>query len=186
MKTIYVLDTSALIYDPEAYKSFPYSEIIIPHMVTKELDKLKKQAGEVGRNARVAIKQLEAISQKGDISTGIELDDHILLRVDATYYDPSLHMFAGFGDPTYGDTHILMCVYHHQVSNPGDVVTLVSNDFHLRLSAKLRGADACPIETKASTLSDLYSGVQVIDNEDAGLDLQKQGFIDPRIYGLAL
>src|SRR6202041_463548 len=113
MKTIYVLDTSALIYDPVAYKSFSYSEVIVPLAVTKELDKLKKQPGEVGRNARVAIKQLEEISQRGDISTGIELDDHILLIIDPTYYNPSDPTFAGFGDPTYGDTHILMCLHHH-------------------------------------------------------------------------
>ncbi len=72
-----MLDTSALIYDPVAYKHFPDSEVIIPIAVLSELDKLKKQAGEVGKNARVAIKMLEDISQKGDISTGIELEDQI-------------------------------------------------------------------------------------------------------------
>ena len=35
-------------------------------------------------------------------------------------------------------------------------------------------------------MSDLYSGVQVIVDEEMGLDLQQQGTIDPRVYGLKL
>jgi len=186
MKTIYVLDTSTLIYDPEAYKQFPYSEVIIPHAVLRELDKLKKQGGEVGRNARVATKQLYEIGRKGDISTGIELDSHILLTIDPLYRNTADLKYAGFGDPNYGDTHILMCVFDHHKANPNDVVILVSNDYNLQVSAQCRGIETCRLEGTKSSLSDLYSGVQVIGNEDAGLDLQKQGFIDPRAYNIIL
>ena len=53
MRKTYILDTSTLIYDPCAWKQFPNSDVIIPIAVLGELDKLKKQSGEAGRNARV-------------------------------------------------------------------------------------------------------------------------------------
>ena len=58
MRKIYVLDTSALIYDPCTYKQFPNSDVIIPIAVLNELDKLKKGSSEASRNARVAIQSL--------------------------------------------------------------------------------------------------------------------------------
>lgn len=186
MKTIYVLDTSTLIYDPVAYKHFPDSEIIIPIAVLNELDKLKKQVGEVGKNARVAIRLLEEICQKGDISTGIVLENNILISVDARYHDLKDPIYAGFGDPTYGDTQILACLHATNAAHLGDIVTLVSNDINLRVKAKARGVDACAYEGDKQSLSDLYSGTQTIEHEEAGLDLQQQGSIDPRAYGLAL
>ena len=71
MRKTYILDTSALIYDPCSWKQFPNSDVIIPIAVLTELDKLKKQSGEAGRNARVCIRLLDEISDDRDISTGI-------------------------------------------------------------------------------------------------------------------
>jgi PhoH-like ATPase len=50
MRNTYILDTSALVYDPSLYKSYPYSDLIIPIAVLGELDELKKQPGDTGRN----------------------------------------------------------------------------------------------------------------------------------------
>lgn len=186
MRTIYIFDTSTLISDPLAYTHYPDSEIVIPIAVLNELDKLKKQAGEAGKNARVCIKLLEDISQRGDISTGVELDNNILMSVDASFYDLTHEKFAGFGDPSYGDTQILACLYANHVANAGHAVTLVSNDINLRVKAKSRGIDACAHEGDKKSLSDLYPGVVTIANEDAGLDLQAQGSIDPRAYNISL
>ena len=186
MKTIYVFDTSTLIHDPLAYNHFPDSEIIIPIAVLNELDKLKKQNGEAGKNARVAIRLIEEICQKGDISTGIELDNNIMISVDAKYYDLSNPAYSGFGDPAYGDTQILACLYTNHIHNVGAVVTLVSNDINLRVKAMARAIDACSFEGDKKSLNDLYPGAQTINNEDAGLDLQTHNGIDPRLYGLNL
>lgn len=186
MRTLYIFDTSVLIHDPLAYKHYPNSEIVIPIAVLNELDKLKKQSGEVGRNARVAVRLLEEICQKGDITTGVQLDDDILLSIDASYHDLSKPAFAGFGDPSYGDTQILACLYSNHVANAGSAVTLVSNDINLRIKAKARGIDACLHEGDKTSLSDLYPGVQTVVNEDAGLDLQAHNGIDPRAFGLTL
>lgn len=179
--TTYVLDTSALIFDPTAYYQFAGHQVVIPISVLNELDNLKKEPGEVGKNARVCIRLLDEASDKGDISKGVVLDD-VTLRVDAEYYD--LTEFAGFGNPNYGDTQILLCAYLHWKEDPN--VVLVSQDINLRVKAKSRGISAVALEEKKFSLSELYSGIQVIENETIGLDLQQEGTINPDEYGLNL
>lgn len=184
MRKTFVLDTSALIYDPTAWKQFPHSDIIIPIAVLNELDKLKKQSGEVGRNARVCVRALDEISDKLDISTGIILDDDILLKIDAAYRDLKSEEYAGFGDPSYGDTQILACALATWQEHAEHDVTLISNDINLRVKAKSRNMDAISHDGQKDSFSDMYSGNRMIVDEDAGLNLQQLGYIDPRDCGL--
>lgn len=181
MRKKYILDTSTLICDPAAYKHFTDSDIIIPVTVLNELDNLKKQAGEAGKHARVAIRLLDEIADKGDISTGILLDNDILLKIDCTYHDPNNSSYSGFGNPTYADTQILILCYDYYI-NKHDVV-LVSNDINLRVKAKSRGLEAISHERDGFSLSDLYSGMRTLVDEDAGMALQKSGYIDAKFYG---
>ena len=184
MRKTYVLDTSTLIYDPLAYKHFPHSDVVIPIAVLNELDKLKKGSSEAGKQARVAIRQLDEISSLGDISMGILLDDDIMLKIDAGWIDLSESAYRGLGDPTYGDTQILACAQANWHMHAEHDVTLVSNDINLRVKAKARGIDAESHEGERYSLSDLYSGVRTIRHEDAGLALQQDGKIDPRCFGI--
>jgi len=186
MRKIFVLDTSVLIHNPNVFKSFPESEVIIPIAVLNELDKLKKSAGEVGKSARVAIRLLDDVSNIGDISTGILLDDEVLLKIDAEYRDMSESQYKGLGDPSYGDTQILACLQAHWHDNKASAVTLVSNDINLRVKAKARSIDAISHDDKGMALTDLFGGVQTIVNEDAGLELQQAGVLDPRCFGVTL
>lgn len=178
MRKTYVLDTSSLIYDPKTWNQFPHCDVIIPIAVLGELDKLKKQSGEAGRNARVCIRLLDDISDKMDITTGIQLENDVLLKIDAAQRDAS-----AFGDITYGDTHILACAHANWNEHPHHDVTLVSNDINLRVKAKARGIDAVAHEGQRYNISDLYSGSRVIVDEEAGLDLQQFGSINPEDYG---
>jgi PhoH-like ATPase len=184
MRTTHVLDTSALIYDPSAWKQFPDSDVIIPIAVLNELDKLKKQSGEAGRNARVCIRLLDEISDKLDITVGVLLEHGTLLKIDATYRDMAEPEYAGFGDPDYGDTQILGCALATWKAHPEHDVKLVSNDINLRVKAKSRNIDAIAHDGFKYSLSDLYSGSITVTNEDAGVDLVKRGSIDPRDYNI--
>lgn len=184
MRKIYLLDTSTLIHDPSAYKAYHGSDVIIPIEVLNELDKLKKHSASVGRNARVAIRRLDEISLLGDISVGILLDNDVLLKVDANYYDPRTDEFVGFGDPDYGDTKILACLKANWTTNSDTI--LVSEDLNLRIKAKGRGISAEAYVGDAVDSSDLFGGIQTIVDEDAGLDLQQLGSIDPLDYELDL
>jgi PhoH-like ATPase len=186
MRTTHILDTSTLIHDPYAYSHFPHVDVIIPVAVLSELDKLKKQSGEVGKNARICIRLLDQISERGDIGTGILLDNDILIKIDATYYDLSNPMFSGFGDPHYGDTQILACAYATWLEHPSKDVSLVSSDINLRIKAKSRGLSAFAHEGDKTAFNDLYPGTRIIVDEQAGLDMQAQSFINPEDYSLDL
>ena len=184
MRNTYIFDTSVLISDPFFYKHFEHSDIIIPIAVLNELDDLKQQAGGAGRNARVCIRTLDEISNRGDISTGVLVDGDILIKIDVTHYDLNNIDFSGFGNPNYGDTQILACLYYNWKSN-NDIV-FVCNDINLRVKAKARGIEAISHEEQGLLLSELYSGLQIIKNEQIGLELQNSGYIDPVQYGINL
>jgi PhoH-like ATPase len=186
MQKQYILDTSVLIFDPNTFNSFPNSEVIIPIAVLNELDKLKKYPSDAGKNARVAIRLIDEISNKGDISIGVLLEDDILLKVDTTYIDLKNPMYLGLGDPSYGDTQILACAISYWSEHPDHDVTLVSNDINLRIKARARGLEAEAHDDRIGSTEDMYSGVQFVHNDDAAAELLQVGALDPRCFNLQL
>lgn len=183
MSKIYIFDTSALIADPLAYTRYFNSTAIIPIATLSELDKLKKQMNEAGKNARVAVRKLDEISSEGDISSGILLENNILLKVDAEYRDPQLPEFSNLGPSDYGDTHILICALVN--FNKNSDTTLISNDINLRVKAKAKGIHAEKHKEEID-LSGLYLGHQTINDEEVGLILQQEKVINPEEFGLKL
>lgn len=170
-KNNYILDTSALIYDPVCFKSFKNSSVIIPITVLDELDKLKKQSGEAGRNARVCIKLLDDLCSEGDISYGISIDNDITVKIDATHYDATQ-----YGDALYGDNRILACANFY---NSYGTAVLVTNDINLRVRARVIGISAQSCDTKSISFSELYNGVTTIDDEDLASELLQRGWLNP-------
>lgn len=186
MRKKYILDTSVLVFDPSVYHQFVDSDVVIPVVALNELDNLKKEPGGAGRNARVCIRLLDELIADKDIGIGILLDDDIKLQIDAAYYDSSDPTFAGFGNPTYGDTQILLCAYSHWLAHPDHDVVLVSNDINLRVKAKARGIGAIAHDDKKVSMGELYSGVQVVQDEALGLELQRRSVLDPEEHSLNL
>lgn len=184
MRKKYILDTSTLIHDPFAYMHYPASDVVIPIEVLNELDNLKKQQASAGKNARVAIRKLDEISSLGDISVGILLDNDIMLKVDANYYELNNSIYAGLGDPSYGDTKILACLLANWASYNDTI--LISQDINLRVKAKSRGIIAESHVGDQVSSEDLFGGIQVVVDEITGLDLQQFGTIDPSEYKLNL
>lgn len=162
MRKTHILDTSVLIHDPCAFETFHESDVVIPIAVLDELDKLKKMSNDAGRNARVAIRLLDEVSNKGDISVGILLDNDIMLKIDVNNYPVT-------GDAMYGDTRIIACA---QDANKtlGDVV-VVSNDINMRVRAKALGMLAEGYDHDKMSLTDLYSGIQYVRNDEAAAEL---------------
>ncbi len=175
----YIFDTSVLVHDPASFKTFDGSEVILPVAVLDELDKLKKSPGAAGRGARVAIRLLDDISNQGDITVGVVIDN-VTVRVDATIYPNE------FGDTLYGDTRILSCAFHTKMKNTADEVTLVSNDINLRVRAKALAIKAQAYDKDKANLTEIWGGLQVVQDPQAGSDLITQDTIDPKSYGLTL
>lgn len=175
-KNNYILDTSVLVYDPLCFKTFTDGNVIIPITVLDELDKLKKQPGEAGKNARVCIRLLEELSASGDIGTGIEIENNITLIVDGKNYDTT-----AYGDSLYGDNRIIACAHSYSKQPPNTLVTttLVSNDINLRVRARVLGIGADSCDTKQVSFSDLYAGIATVEDEALGAELLQRGWLDP-------
>jgi PhoH-like ATPase len=182
MTKIYVLDTSVLISNPYSFKDFQDSTVIIPIAVFNELDGLKKQPNERGRNARVCIKILDEISLLGNINSGIKIENNILLKIDVRYYTEK--SCTKLGDPKYGDTQILACLLNYYKANKE--VVLVSNDINLRIKARARGVEAVAHEAENKFFHELYTGVKVIEDPIASDELEKCLEIDNLVYGFDL
>ena len=174
--TIYIFDTSVLITNPSAYKDFHNANVIIPIAVLDELDKLKKLPNEAGKNARVAVRRLDEISQHApDLSLGITLDNDIHLSIDTTTHPIT-------GDALYGDVRILACAKSHHKQE--DVI-VVSNDLNMRVRARAMGMLAERYDKNVAP-NDLYSGVQYIEDNDAAGALLSKHTIKPSDYDLTL
>lgn len=179
MRTTYILDTNVLISDPEAFKNFPEGDVLLPITVLDELDKLKKQSNEVGRNARVATKLIDEVSDLGDISIGVLIDQtDSLLKIDVNSYQT-------VGDALYGDTRILACAQENAKSKKDEVI-LVSNDINMRVRAKALGIKTQSYNKEKADVSDLYSGVKKINNDEALDDLLTNHSIHAASYGIEL
>lgn len=171
MRKIFVIDTSVLVYDPNSIATFVGSDVLIPITVLDELDKLKKSPNEIGKNARVIIRTLDAISDLGEIHVGILIDDDIMIKIDASAY-------GALGvDPLYGDSRILACAIKAKEDSPGSEVILVSRDINLRIRAKASGLAAQSYEKDKILSTDMYEGFQVIKNQEAAEALISAGVI---------
>ena len=77
----FVLDTNVLIHDAHALYAFKNNNVIIPITVIEELDHLKKNGDEKGRNARMVSRTLDGLRSRGKLNEGVRLDSGGLLRV---------------------------------------------------------------------------------------------------------
>lgn len=63
MKKIFVLDTNVLLHDPKAIFTFKEHEVVIPAVVLEEIDSKKRNADEIGRNARNVSRLLDGLRE---------------------------------------------------------------------------------------------------------------------------
>lgn len=140
----YVIDTNALLNDPEVIYGFSGAEVVIPAIVLKELDDLKRRKSDprVRYNGRRATRLLYEVSKDGRLSNGVTLENGALLRVDAT--EGFERLPAGL-DLARIDDQILALAYDlHQ--EPGVSVTVVTNDLNMLLRAEALGMGAYRFE----------------------------------------
>lgn len=180
MRNIYIIDTSVLVSDPYGYKNFHDSDIILPIVVLDELDKLKKGSGAVARNARLFIRELDALSALGEIHKGVSIDNGITVKIDV-----SAQQAIG-ADAEYGDNQILATANAVKIKNRKRPVILLSRDINLRTRARAYGMLAEDYEKDGVDTLELYSGFQVVVNEKLGGQVQDLGSIENGAGGIEL
>jgi len=176
----FVLDTNVLLHDPGSLYNFEENDIIIPIVVFEELDKFKKELGDIGRNARDVMRSIDALRSRGSLRDGVSLGEGkgILLIVSGDIKCD----FAGLG--TSADNYILG-ITQKLLKNGCSHITLVTKDINLRLKADAFGIPAedylsdkvaeqqlslvREIEAEADVIDAIYS-LGSLNAETSGID----------------
>lgn len=134
MKKTYVVDTNVLVQSPYGLYAFEENEVVIPLVVVEELDGLKKAEGEKGANARKAIRLLDSLRQRGNLLSGVPIQNGGTARVETNCVDVTLPRDLPENE---SDNRILMVCKGLKESDPCRDVVLVTKDIVLRIKAQL-------------------------------------------------
>ncbi len=161
MKT-FVLDTNVLVHDPRSIFKFRDNEVVIPIMVLEELDSLKTRQDGAGQDARIAMRFLDEIKNKGEIFDGVVVNDEGgKIRIELKYHDCKT-MPAAF-DPTKADNKILSVASGLKQSKEADgPVIMVSKDINVRVKAESLGIKAEDYESDKVDVHELFRGFEVV------------------------
>ena len=142
-RKLFVLDTNILLHEPLAIYSFQEHDVVIPMTVLEELDRIKDSKRDVARDARVAIRAMEAMFKDAtpdEISEGIPINrdkedtGHISILADFELQET----VKAFADKA-GDNRILNAVLYLQNKRAPREVVLITKDINMRLRAKGAG-----------------------------------------------
>lgn len=169
-KKTYVLDTNVILHNPNSLLSFEDNNIILPDVVIDELDKHKRDNGEIGANARQASRMLDkfmtdADKKNGDLLSGYQLPNSGMIRVEMNCINtamPSTWMETA-------DLRILRVC--KGLKEKGEDIILVSNDSFVRIKASILGIEAQDYKTeRAPSPEDLYTGRRIAYTSSENID----------------
>ncbi len=173
MKKIFVLDTNVLLHDPNAIYAFEDNEVIIPSIVLEEIDSKKRNADEIGRNARYISRLLDSLRSKGRLYDGVELDHGGSVKVELNHKS-FLRMRETFGEMTSDNRILAVALNYHieqQEKGTNKPVVLVSKDTLVRIKADVLGIEAQDyLNDRLPSLSDLYMGYRTIQVHPSLID----------------
>lgn len=172
----FVLDTNILLHDPDAITKFHDNDVVIPMMVLEELDSLKRNADELGKNARSVLRFIDSLKEmrKGNLHDGVAIDKNINVKVLLEYRQQDKNKF-----PLSIDRNSTRMLYNaYQLQDENKKVVLVSKDFVTRVKAEALGIEAEDYENSKTNFDHLYKGYRKIDVSKQEIDqFIKDGFI---------
>ena len=156
MHETYVLDTNVLLHNPEAMFAFKDNHVVIPLAVIEEIDSQKKRQDEIGRNARVVSRELDALRSLGRLSEGVSLPSGAKLTIELNH-SSIINCPKGL-DPEKADNRILAVAFNLSQAGQGKV-TLVTKDLNLRIKADVVGVQSEDFYNDKVDYEHLYSGI---------------------------
>ena len=175
MKKIFVLDTNVLLlHDPNAIFAFEEHEVIIPAVVLEEIDSKKRNADEIGRNARNVSRLLDGLRELGHLHSGVPLANGGNLKVELNHrsFVKVQEMFGEVSD----DNRILAVALNYQIEeNEKEVferqVVLVSKDVLVRIKADVSCLFTQDyLSDRTAGLSELYPGYTALKVHPSVID----------------
>jgi len=181
-KKTYVLDTNVLIQAPHSLLSFEDNTVVLPLAVLEELDRLKSEDGERGRNARMVVRTLDSLRIGGSLTEGVDLPQGGTLRIEMN----CTHVELPSAWPlTSADNRILQVVKGlHDRSIPA---ILVSRDIIARIKADILGITAEDFLTDRAPAPEYqYRGrSDVLASDEALASFRKKGLRPDQVYSLS-
>jgi PhoH-like ATPase len=173
MKKIYVLDTNVLLQDPNALFSFEDNEVVIPAVVLEEIDSKKRNADELGRNARQVSRLLDGLRTKGNLSDGVLLESGGNIKVELNHKSFSKVQEA-FAEITNDNRILAVALNYHleeqETLQPRPVI-IVSKDTLVRIKADVLGLTAQDYLTdRIVSQSEMYSGCLTLQVHPSVID----------------
>lgn len=165
---VFVVDTSVLLHDHNAIKSFEDNKVAIPITVLEELDTFKVGNDTKNFEARECIRIIDRLSKDHTLQDWIPLENdgegalRIVMSDDA--HESGLDASKVFDKKT-NDHKILSAALQLQYDLPDMKVVLVSKDINLRLKAKALELPAEDYKTgKVKDNKHLYSGKTILED----------------------
>ncbi|MEM0999621.1 MAG: PhoH family protein [Bacteroidota bacterium] len=186
-KKIFVLDTSVILYDHNAIRSFEEHDVVIPITVLEELDQFKKGNDIINYEAREFIRILDRLSGDHLLSEWIPINgnnkgDFKVMMTSNSNVDAE----EIFGERK-ADHRILNAALELAQENPQRKVILVSKDINLRLKAKSLDILAEDYETgKIKNLESLNPGLSVAEGLSHELidEIYRTDGVEPERLGI--
>ncbi|MEI6766652.1 MAG: PhoH family protein [Bacteroidota bacterium] len=186
-KKIFVLDTSVIIYNHNAIRSFEGHDVAIPITVLEELDNFKKGNDIKNFEAREFIRIMDTLSANYTLQDWIPLDIN-----EGGHFKVVLHERGEvdarkiFGEDK-PDHRILNAALTLAKEYPDRKVVLVSKDINLRLKAKSLNITAEDFATgKIKDIESLYTGNTLIEglHSDVIEMIYQDGYCLPSDIGI--
>ncbi len=174
----YVLDTNVLLHDPRAMYAFEDNEVIIPIYVIEEIDNFKKDLSELGRNARQVARQLDALRDRGSLSSPVPLESGGTLQVALD----SGRLVSR--DARQMDHRILELALTIRDRTPELRTVLVTKDVNMRVRGDALGLETVDYEPSHITVEELYTGTTEVETSGEVIDrLYNEGKLAADVIG---
>ncbi|MCC5786760.1 MAG: PhoH family protein [Phycisphaerales bacterium] len=163
----FVIDTNVLLHNPDAVFVFEENHVVIPFQVIEELDTMKRREDDIGRNARQAIRHLDALRQLGMLTSGVNWGE-LGPRPGAAFstgrdgqtgtvrIDLGDHERPGAISADTPDNRIIAVA--HSLHSEGKRAVFVSKDLSARIKSDSLGVKTEDFENQKVDADHLYSG----------------------------
>lgn len=162
----FVLDTNVLLHNPNALFVFKEHHVVIPFAVIEELDKLKRQNDDIGRNARECIRHLDRLRKVGRLTEGVRWGEASPAAGQASSassagtgdvrIDVSEHTRPAMLADASADNHIIAVAWH--LHTQGKRAVFVSKDLNARIKSDALGIRTEDFENQKVDADRLYTG----------------------------
>ena len=151
-----VIDTSVILYDALALKSFHKTDIHIPLPLIEEIDHFKRDMGENGRNARHFSRLMDTLRSRGSLTEGVLLDSGSYVYVDML---SATEEALPYLDTKKTDNQILGTALLLQRYFPKSSVQLITKDINLRVKADVFGVQSKDYDpNRLASIEEIYVG----------------------------